>query len=189
MRVVAEGPDAAGPQPRGFFARWGKPLLVASLALNLVTVGLIAGAKMRERRMWHAIGLAGAPGSEGRASAVAQLGSLAFVETLPKERRDSLLGAAKERWEAVKALRREARGARVELVRLMDTEPFDQSGAKAKAERIVEAESKARAAFHALLIEIVNGMTPDERELYKVWRQKFRHPGAPGHGPRGAGGL
>jgi len=181
MRLVSErpGPEAA---KRSFLERWGKPLLVCSLALNLVTVGLIVGAGMRERRLMHGVAATRLATPEGKAAA--QLGSLAFVETMKPERRDSLLAPVKERWEALKALRREVRAARIEFIRIMDSEPFDPDRARAKATRIIEAENSARSAFHALLIEIVRGMTPDERNEFKRWRIEARGGGPGGPPPR-----
>jgi uncharacterized membrane protein len=182
MRVVSDRPGSE-PAKRGFFKRWGKPLLVCSLALNLVTVGLIVGAGMRERRFMHGLAASRLAAPDGKAAA--QLGSLAFVETMKPERRESLLAPVKERWEALKALRREVRAARTEFVKILDSEPFDSDRAKAKATRIIEAENSARSAFHALLIEIARGMTPDERSAFRRWRIEARHggPGAPGGPP------
>ena len=93
--------------------RWLLVALLASLALNLVIVGSVAGAMWRFRKPppW--------------ASAVTP-NLLGYASTLPAPRRKQLWDTTAEERRHIRPFRREVRTAREETVKALIAEPFDK---------------------------------------------------------------
>ncbi len=166
MSVTAASPETAMHR----VPRWIWVTLVASVSVNLLLIGLMAGAAWFRHR-------AGGP----FATAASPMG---FIRMLPKERRDAIRSAAPEafanmrpHWQAVRQARREAD-------RLLTTEPFSAETFLAAHRRMIEADAAARRAASQILADTAARMTPEERAQMLGWRDRQRW-WRRGHGPHG----
>ena len=143
-------------------------LLIASLALNLLIVGLIGGALISHRfGRPHGFNL-GDPGLRG------------FMRSLPKDRRDVLRAAGEQSRLSWKPLRQAVQQARAEVDIAMNAVPFDAARVEKSFNDLIAAEATARRAGTAVLISAVSQMTPEERARFQKWRRKHdRHHGPP----------
>jgi uncharacterized membrane protein len=155
----------SAPEPRLRTPRWVLVLLIGSLALNLVVLGLVAGAVWRFRSPppW--------------AGAVTP-NLLGYAGTLPHDRRRVLWDATADERRQVRPFRREVRLAREETLRMLVAEPFDKQRFVGAQMRQAEAENRARAAVQTLYAEIAAHMTPAERKAFPHWRDQRRPPGS-----------
>jgi uncharacterized membrane protein len=137
--------------------RWMLVLLVASLALNLLVLGLV-GALMWRIRIpppWaHAV----APNLLGYAS------------TLPADRRKELWELSAQERKQVRPFRREVRAARQETIKTLVAEPFDRQQFLDAQVRQADIENRAREAVRSLYVKIAEGLTPEERRGFPQWR-------------------
>ena len=157
------GGDMGGEAVRRKAPRWMVAALVASLALNFIVIGSVAGA------MWR---FKGPPGGGG---VVPNL--LGYASTLPSERRKEIWDlTARERSE-IRPVRREVRAAREETTKALMAEPFDKQAFLEAQTRQAEAENRARAAVQNLFAEIASNMTAAERKAFAGWREHRRPPG------------
>jgi uncharacterized membrane protein len=149
------GPPARAPR------RWLWPLLVASLMLNLLVLGAIAGGAMFAHRHMG-------PGPDG------PRGLQGFVRGLPKERREVLM-AGTER-EAMRARRRELIAAQQAVLDAIAAEPLDKAALEAALKHASDVEAKMHEANMATFIAIAERMTPQERQRFKEWREATMPP-------------
>lgn len=158
--------DAGTPRslPAGRVPRWLLIGLFASLALNLVIVGSVAGAVWRFRPHPHTIGSAVVPNLLGYASA------------LPAARRKAVWDATTEERNHIRPFRREVRAAREETVKALIVEPFDKQQFLAAQARQAASESRARQAVQDLYVKIAESLTPEERHAFLRWREHRRPP-------------
>jgi uncharacterized membrane protein len=150
---------SSAPKPK-----WSK-LLIASLALNLLVVGLVGGAFLKRHR-WAPHGglnvgkILGDPGLQG------------FISTLPRERSAILQIGADEARRSLKPLRQAARQARLNASAAMNAEPFDAVRAETVMYDWIAIEAEARKASVSLLLKTVSQMTSSERSLFQAWRKR-----------------
>jgi uncharacterized membrane protein len=144
--------------------RWLLWALFASLALNLVVVGLVAGAMWRFR----------APPPWAGAVTPNLLG---YASTLSPDRRKQLWEATASERHSIRPFRRELRAARQETLKALIAEPFDRERFIAAQERHAQADRKARDAVQTLYLKIAEGLTPEERRQFPRWREHLRPPG------------
>jgi uncharacterized membrane protein len=139
--------------------RWAMLLLVASLAFNVMIVGLVAGA------VWRAggIGGLGAPRNAGGSN-------MGYVFSLPTERRDQLLSRAGSLRQQVMPMRREVRQAARARNEALLAEPFDRDRFLAAQAQLIEAEGRMRMVMSRMLADAAAGMTPEERRAFAHWR-------------------
>jgi uncharacterized membrane protein len=158
--------DAGAPrtEPARRAPRWLVAALVASLALNLIIVGSVAGAMWRFRKPppW--------------ASAVTP-NLLGYASTLSADRRKRLWEDTAEERRHIRPFRREVRLAREETIKALTAEPFDKQRFTAAQARQADAENRARQAVQALYVKIADNLTPEERHAFPSWRERRRHPG------------
>lgn len=146
-------PPAAGPAaPRT--PLWVRIALVASLALNLAVLGLVAGAALRGDRHHQ------------RPPAIADVGFGPFTEALSREDRAALRRAFIARSDGLKGMRAEMRADMEAFAAAITAEPFDPAAAAA-----VLSGQKARidsriALGQELLIDRLSGMSPAERAAF-----------------------
>ena len=155
--------------------RW-PPLLMASLALNLLILGTVAGTVFA-----HRAGVSGFGGPDlnvGRMVAGEQ-GLRGFVRTLPKERRLIFRAAAEQTRQTLKPLRQTARKARDDAGVALRAEPFDAARFEQAMGDLITAEATARRAGVSILAGAVAQMTPAEREQFQAWRKKHERNGPP----------
>ncbi len=159
--------DVGTPRPRSVQTapRWMQVGLIASLALNLVIVGLVAGAVWRFRPHPHMAGRIVIPNLLGYAS------------TLPAPRRKALWDAIAEERSHVRPFRRAVRAAREETIKALIAEPFDRQQFRSAQSRQAETENKARQAVQDLYVKLAENLTPEERHAFPGWREHRRPPG------------
>lgn len=151
-------------------SRWLFPALVASLALNLLFVGGVVGAKVMHKRYG---------GPHG-----ADFGLMGFVRELPDERRKLIRDEIKKAREAMKPMRATVRDAWGEANAVLTVEPFDKQKFKAAMAKLSDAEVQFKTAVSNSLADTAEKLTPEERKQLQAWREK-RRPGFFGKGPKG----
>ncbi len=158
---------ATGPRRR--LPRWAWVLLVASLAINLFVVGVVA----RSFWPWRYGAAGGGGGMVGN--------MLAYTATLPDERRQAIRQAlpSDRPMMAVRPLRRDLRSARREAALAFRQEPFDREAFLAAEARAQAAETKLRQTVVQLAADLAGRMTAEERAGFIKWRES-RRPGAAG---------
>jgi len=144
--------------------RWSLLLLIASLALNFIIVGLVAGSIWRVRAHQPAI----------RGVTPNLLG---YAASLPQDRRDLIWQATAEQRQHIRPFRRDIRTAREEVMHAIAAEPFDGEKFAAAQARLADAYNRARAAVQELDLKIAVELTPQERSAFPAWREQRRPSG------------
>jgi uncharacterized membrane protein len=96
---------------------WRDVLLVASLAINLAVLGIVAAQYMRKERAVRLMG-----------PAYNELLPRAFVQALPEARRAEVVAAMRDSRRDFREQRRELRAAALKVADALDAEPFDAAG-------------------------------------------------------------
>ena len=143
--------------------RWLLVVLFASLAVNLVIVGSVAGAVWRHR---------GPPAWAGLV--IPNL--LGYASTFPPERRRQIWELTRDERSRIRPFRREVRAAREETIKALVAEPFDRQRFLAAQAKQAEAENRARVAVQDLYLKIADNLTADERQAFAHWRDHRRAP-------------
>jgi len=143
--------------------RWLLMVLFASLAVNLVIVGSVAGAVWRHRAppVWTGV-------------VIPNL--LGYASTFPAERRKQIWELTHDERDRMRPFRRTVRAAREETIKALVAEPFDRQQFLAAQGKLSEAENHARAAVQDLYAKIAESLTPEERQAYAHWRDRRRAP-------------
>ena len=154
------GPEtpAPGAPPEPAPARrraplWMRVLLLASLALNLLVVGIVAGA-IASRRAPDGVAIPRDP-----ASAL-------YFRALPHDHRDAFEAGMRREAERFRVDREALRAEVAATLAALRADPFDPA---ALAERIAAQRrgvAGRTAAGDRLLVERVAVMTPEERQAY-----------------------
>jgi uncharacterized membrane protein len=158
--------------------RWLMPVLVASLALNLIVIGATGSL------IWRSYSIT-ADAPLGRRVIPSVLG---YAVTLPPERVKQLELLTKEEWQKVRPLRRALVAARDEAYKALTAEPFDQGRFLAAQARMIEADGRSREAAFKLHTAISIHLTPEERRRFLQWREQQRLPRNPLDAPEQAAG-
>ena len=158
-------PPSGAPRPRLGF----RILLGASLALNLLVIGLIAGAAWRHGggpgKGWHHA----PPGLQSYAAP--------YVRALPREaRRDLHRGLRREVGGAGRA---ERRALYAEMLAALRATPFDAAAVEAVLGTQRERVLALQAAGQARWLATVTAMTPEARARYadRLEEELRRRPG------------
>lgn len=144
-------------------SRWLMPVLIGSLALNLIVIGAIGSL------LWR-----------GHAESTGQLGRrvvpniVGYAVTLPSERVGELERLTKEEWQRVRPLRRALVEARAEAMKALTAEPFDRERFLAAQARLLAADQVSREAAFKLHTAISINLTPEERRGFLRWRESQR---------------
>jgi uncharacterized membrane protein len=156
------------PAPRRSRLLYGG--LIASLALNLLFVGLFATAAW-EHQYEH--------------PKTSEPGLLGFVKELAPDRQGVVRDEITAARESMKELRATVRKSWLDTNALLTAEPFDKAKFKASLAELADIEVKYKAALNNAMAETAEKLAPDERKLLKSWREK-RRPGllAPNKGER-----
>ena len=136
--------------------------LIASLALNLILIGSVAGFLWRHFPAFQAGGFQPPPTL------------LNYASTLPEQRFKALMTLTGEDRQKVRPLRQQLREAREEMVSALTAEPFDKARFQAAQERLLAADLKAREAVYQLYTAMAAQMTPQERRAFADWREARR---------------
>jgi uncharacterized membrane protein len=157
--------EAAGSETRLVrrAPRWLLMVLFASLAVNLVIVGSVAGAVWRHRapHAWTGV-------------VIPNL--LGYASTFPTERRRQIWELIHDERNRMRPFRREVRAAREETIKALVAEPFDRQQYLAAQGKLSEAENHARAAVQDLYVKIAENLTAEERQAFAHWRDRRRAP-------------
>jgi uncharacterized membrane protein len=135
--------------------RWPHYLLIASLALNLLFVGMVTSA------MWRG----GWGTNRGNPSNI-----IGFIGQLPVERRTQLLNLSKDIRGEVRQLRQQVRQANADRTAALRADAFDKQRYVEAQTRQIEAETKVRLLMRTVLAETAASMTGDERRAFLRWR-------------------
>lgn len=143
----------------GWSKRTLRTALLCSLAVNLLGVGLIAGAL-----------IAGPPHvSRG------EFGLKGFSHTLPSDRGEMLRQSFQQHRPKIRELREAARAARLEATSVLVAEPYDKTKLRNSLTGVDEAESKLRSLVSDYFIDAAEKLTPQERVALAEW-WKHRQP-------------
>jgi uncharacterized membrane protein len=140
--------------------RWIKGALIASLALNLLIIGIVAGGIWRFRHH-GAFGLA-------------ERGLMGFINHLPTDRAQLLRGEVTSKREGLRPLRREANEAWQASNDVLTAEPFDKEKFKAAQAKARESSAKLEAAVADTMADLAEKLNPDERKHLRNWRERQR---------------
>jgi len=148
-------------QPSRFSPRTLRWALVASLALNVLIIGTVAGT-LCFSRFGHG------PHGEG----FKQSPLLRFARTLPRERSDMIRQKFADAQPNMEALRKGIRDARASVREALMAETFDQAKFNTALDGVVQAETNVARARTTLFGESVVQLTPEERRQLHEWLEK-----------------
>ena len=135
------------------------PALIASLALNLLFVGLFAAAA------WHHF---------EKSQSANEPGLLAFVRQLPENRQDTVRNEIAAARAAMKDLRANVRKSWIDANAMLTEEPFDKAKFVAALAQLRETENVYKTALNNALAETAASLSPEERKILQSWREKRR---------------
>jgi len=150
-------------QPSRFSPRALQWALVASLALNVLIIGIVAGTLCFSRggHKPHGEGFKKSP-------------LLGFARTLPRERSDLFRQKIDAAQPNIDALRKGIRDARASVREALMAETFDQAKFNAALDGVVQAETNVARARTTLFGESVSQLTAEERRQLHDWLEKRR---------------
>lgn len=163
MTAVATGMRESRSSPR-----WLMPVLVGSLALNLIVIGAAGSLVWRGDFQTRA--------ALGRRVVPSVIG---YSVTLASERVKELDRLTKAERQKVLPLRRALLEAREEVNKALTAQPFNEARFLAAQGRLVEADERSREAAFKLQVALSLHFTPEERLGYLRWREKQRLPQNP----------
>jgi uncharacterized membrane protein len=136
--------------------------LMASLALNVLIIGAVAGTLLMSRHQ-------GWKGHRGKHSVLVQ-----FAQTLPADRAEVIRAKVASEEATLAPLRQAERDARVAARAILMQDPFDVEKFKAALDRVAEADTKEKRARMSLLATTAAELTPDERRQLHAFFEKRR---------------
>jgi len=142
----------AGP-PRYLY-----PSFIASLALNLLFIGLFATA------VWH----------HHEEEKERDRGFLGFVSQLPADKQAEIRQQVLASRTSMKGLRDNIRKSWADANALLTQEPFDKAKFLAALMQLRAAEDAFKGAIYNAVADTAVELTPDQRKLLQDWRAK-RH--------------
>ncbi len=143
--------------------RWKEVVLVISLGLNILIIGLIAGAFLRE----------GKPAGFRADRNIAALGLRPYYRALDKKDRVELRKSARAQQGGFRNGANAMRAALFALADSLEAEPLDLDAVKAELTLQADAIAGNISFGHKLLLEQIAGMTREER---KHMANKLRRP-------------
>lgn len=159
-------------------SRWLMPVLIGSLALNLIVIGAAASL------LWR--GTLDAPGGPFGRRVVANI--IGYAATLPAERIQELERLINDERKKAWPLRRDLTSARQSVNEALVADPFDRARFLAAWAALVKADRLSREASFELQRAIALHLTPEERRGYLRWREKQRLPQNPLDAPEQSAG-
>ncbi len=162
MSTPAAPESTTGAAPLGGRMKW---LLIASLGLNLLIAGAVAGAFVLHRGGHH-------PGRWGVGPQ--DFGLMGFAKTLPAERRQMIREELKGLRGAMKPMREDIRRARQDAAATLGAEPFNRDALKGALEKVGTSELAMRATSVDRLLGVIDRMTAEERRgLADGWKRRI----------------
>ncbi len=142
--------------------RWKNWLLIASLALNLAIVGIIAGFALR-----------GDTGRKGPPRGVPNDMVRELVRAVPESQREALREDLSAKREEMQQIRHTVVEGRSELVRVLVAPDFDISRVVAILDNHRVILSRITSGGHELIIRRIENMSPEERQIFAKNLRKF----------------
>jgi uncharacterized membrane protein len=133
--------------------------LMASLAVNVLIIGGIAGAMLM------------GPHHKGPHRGTLLL---SFSRHLPGDRADLVRQNVADAQPALETLRKAEREARETVRAQLVADPFDQGKLDAALDQLVQADTKEHTARVAVFGKTVGQLTPEERRQLREWLDKHR---------------
>lgn len=144
---------------------WTKTLLVISLAANLVVAGIVIGSVFGHRH-------------NGRPESFSGGGIRPYVASLPESQRRQVRDRLVRNRETLRAVRQEMRQSEGAVRAAMAATPFDADALEAAFAAQREIYDGIAANGHHALVEILSGMSGDERAQFIANLKTFkREPG------------
>ena len=150
-------------QPSRFSPRALRWALVASLALNVLIIGTVAGTLCFSRF-----------GYDPHGAGFKKFPLLGFAHTLPRERSDLIRQKFADAQPNLEAMRKGIRDARAAVREVLTAETFDQAKFNAALDGVVQAETNVARARTSLFGDTVGQLTPEERRQLHDWLEKKR---------------
>ncbi|WP_072392025.1 periplasmic heavy metal sensor [Hyphomicrobium sp. CS1GBMeth3] len=161
--------DASLPQtePRPGGSRRLKYALIASLALNLLIVGAVAGTM---------IGFGKHHPPRGHHPRGEDFGLMGLTRTLPEARRKEIRKQLRAERGKLRPLFEDIRTARREAADKLAAEPFDRAALEAAINTAGERERAMRQQAVDIFLGQAERLTPDERRTLAEWWRKKSQP-------------
>ena len=156
------------PKPR---RNWGRIALVISLGVNLLIVGLVAGAMLHGPR--------DRGGNPGPRDLGRELGLGPFVQALPGADRRAIGDAFRREAGAFRANREEMRALFESLLAALRAEPYDSDALRNLVEEQAAKVNERQALGRKLLLERIEAMSPAQRAKYADALDKSLRRGPP----------
>jgi len=157
----------SNPTPPTSTALWLGIGLVLSLAINTFFIGLAVGGKLTSDRwtdgMRDRLGLEAGPRGGPHQGMPPDLDPRALTRMLPESAREEIRGLLAERGPEIRDLFENSMRTRAMAFDAMRAEPFDQAALVEAFAASRQADSTANQAIHDLTVEIVAGLTNEER--------------------------
>lgn len=145
--------------------RWLKPVLVVSLALNLVFAGLVAGA------IWKR----GYDGSRGARHKIFEAAIEQMITELPAEKRKSAENILARLRSEVLPRARSRRQARKRAIEALKADPFSEEDLRNALANVRGIRADVDKGMHELAVELVREFDAEERRrLLEIYRSKKR---------------
>ncbi len=148
-------PNAQGRKPR-FSRRFLRNALIASLALNLLVAGVMAGHWKRHHS---------AMGHLGR-------GLMGYAWMIGGDRGKEIRKTVRAARRDLRPLRKQIREKRRAHYEFLRAEVFDREAARAALMATSDAHRKLRDAQVDVFLNAIEKMTPEERKRFVRWRHR-----------------
>jgi len=137
------------PKPR----KWGRYVLVASLALNVGFLGLLGGALLRDK-------------VSGRPPSGIELGFGPIGKALTKEDRREIGRTVRDRVDRGRDGRPSPRRMIREIQEIVRADPFDQDALREVFERASRQANEVQSTAQQALLDRISRMTVEERAAF-----------------------
>jgi len=162
---VSDVAQPADPAPERSKRRL-KYALIASLALNLLIIGAVAGTMVGFKKHGPRMGARGE-----------DFGMMGLTRVLPEERRKEVRKQLRADREKLRPLMEEVRTARRAAADALAAEPFDRAALDAAIAAVAEKERTVRQAAVNAFLGHAETLTAEERgKLAEWWRKKSEPP-------------
>ncbi|MCC7253736.1 periplasmic heavy metal sensor [Hyphomicrobium sp.] len=156
-----------GPARPAGTSRRVKYALIASLALNLLVLGIVAGSMLGFGK--HHPRFGGHPRGE-------DFGLMGLTRTLPEERRKEIRKQLRDDRVKLRPLVEDIRTERREAADKLDAEPFDRAALESAISAVTGKEQAMRQEAVSIFLGHVERLSADERRTLAEWWRKKSQP-------------
>lgn len=143
---ISPPPGAAAPSVRG----WTRIILIVSLALNVLFVGLFAGAVLRD-------------GPPGRGNRLGELNMGPVTEAFSAQERDQVRRAFLRAWPDMRAQRNEMQGDVAALMQVLRAPVLDRAALEAIFARQSDRSQRRLQQGQVAVLDVIAAMSPEAR--------------------------